>query len=224
VLALWPLEGGSAKLAGPQRKTVMNVVSRARALIGYGANGHERVIHSSDGYYLAPEVTCDLDRFRALARLAETAPAAQALGHLSQALELVRGEPFAGAVSSQFFEWAICEHLDLGATAEILDVAEALALAAVEAGDHQMAVAAARKGLGLDPLREQLCCAWMEAAGRRGDVAEVDQVYRRLCQVLRQRLHPLQEPGEAARRIWAGYCRQDLAGSAAGAMLSPWAI
>lgn len=213
--ALWPLEAGSGKFTGPQRKTVMNVISRARALIGYGSDGQDRILYSSEGYYLSPEVTCDLDRFRALAGSGE-------LSGLRDALAMVQGEPFSGAASSQFFEWVLAEHLDLGVVAEVLDVAESLGRRALESEDYALAIDAARKGLALDPVREQLCCIWMEAAGRRGDLAEVDRVYQRLGQVLRQRLHPLQEPQEQSRRVWATYCRRDMA--AFGAGTSPWDI
>ena len=111
--ALWPLDATRDNVAGPQRKTVMNVVSRARAVLGYGTGGHERLVHTPQGYRLSADVSSDWSRFERLVSDARSQPPQQAMAHLRRALELVRGEPFSGALSSQFFEWVASEHLDL---------------------------------------------------------------------------------------------------------------
>jgi DNA-binding SARP family transcriptional activator len=203
--ALWPLDATKDNLGGPQRKTVMNVISRARLVLGYGARGQERLAYSAQGYRLVPEVTSDWARFETLVARARLASPADAIGALRIALELVRGEPFGGALSSQFFEWVASEHLDLMLTARVADTAEDLGELALEAGDFETVLWAVGKGLQLDPTREELFRLWMHALGRSDRPAKVDDVYRRLMLVLRQRIHPLQEPQEASREVWRSY-------------------
>ncbi len=210
--ALWPLDATKDNLGGPQRKTVMNVISRARLVLGYGARGQERLAYSARGYRLAPEVTTDWARFETLVATARLAPPPAAISALRTALELVRGEPFGGALSSQFFEWVASEHLDLTLTARAVDTAEELGQLALELGDFETVLWAVGKGLQLEPTREELFRLWMHALGRSDRPANVDDVYRRLMLVLRQKLHPLQEPQEASREVWRTYTAAEVAG------------
>jgi DNA-binding SARP family transcriptional activator len=203
--ALWPLDATKENLGGPQRKTVMNVISRARLVLGYGVRGQERLAYSAQGYRLTPEVTSDWARFETLVTRARLASPPDAISILRSAVELVRGEPFAGALSSQFFEWVASEHLDLTLTARAVDTAEELAELALDVGDFDTVLWAVGKGLQLEPTREELFRLWMHALGRSDRPAKVDEVYRRLMLVLRQRLHPLQEPQEASREVWRSY-------------------
>jgi DNA-binding SARP family transcriptional activator len=128
-------------------------------------------------------------------------------------LELVRGEPFSGALSSQFFEWVASEHLDLTLSAKIVDVAQDLGELALEADDHETVVWAVEKGLLLEPTREEMFRLWMHALGRQGRSGRVDDVYRRLKLVLRQRIHPLQEPQAESYAVWRSYMAGELAGA-----------
>jgi len=210
--ALWPLDATKDNLGGPQRKTVMNVISRARLVLGYGARGQERLAYSARGYRLAPEVTTDCARFETLVATARLAPPAAAIGALRTALQLVRGGPFGGALSSQFFEWVASEHLDLTLTARVVDTAEELGQLALDLGDFETVFWAVGKGLQLEPTREELFRLWMHALGRSGRPANVDDVYRRLMLVIRQKLHPLQEPQEASREVWRTYTAAEVAG------------
>jgi DNA-binding SARP family transcriptional activator len=203
--SLWPLDAMKDNLGGPQRKTVMNVISRARAVLGYGSGGQERLAYSPQGYRLAPDVTSDWARFEKLVARARLEAPAVAITSLRSALELVRGEPFAGALSSQFFEWVTSEHLDLTFTAKAVDAAEELGELALAAGDFGTVAWAVDKGLQLEPTREEMFRLWMHALGRAGRPAKVDEVFRRLKLVLRQRIHPLQEPQEESREIWRSY-------------------
>jgi DNA-binding SARP family transcriptional activator len=202
---LWPLDVSRDDLGGPQRKTVMNVISRARSVLGYGLSGKDRLFYSAMGYRLADEVTCDLDRFERLVANARRQSGTAAVGSLHQALELVRGEPFGGALASQFFEWVASEHLDLTLSAKVVDVAQDLGEIALEANDLETVSWAVGKGLQLEPTREELFRLWMHALGRAGRPARVDEVYRRLKLVLRQRLHPLHEPQTESRDVWRAY-------------------
>jgi pentatricopeptide repeat protein len=203
--ALWPLDARRDSLEGPQRKTVMNVISRARTLVGYGLGGKERLVHSPMGYTLSPDVTCDWTRFEKYAASARRMAPPEAIGALRHALELVRGAPFCGAISSQFFEWVASEHLDMTLCAKAVDVAQDLGELALEAGDLATVTWAVEKGLQLEPTREEMFQLWMHALGRAGRPAKVDEVYRRMKLVLRQRIHPLQEPLEASRLVWRSY-------------------
>jgi DNA-binding SARP family transcriptional activator/nucleoid-associated protein YgaU len=204
--ALWPLDATNDNFGGPQRKTVMNVVSRARSVLGYGVNGKERIVLTPRGYRLAGEVGSDWDRFRKHVSVAHgLGGSAEARDHLRAALELVRGEPFGGVLASQFFEWVTSEHLDMVISAQVVDVAEELGELALAAGDLGLVYWAVEKGLQIEPTREELFRLWMHALGQEGRPARVDDVYRRLKLVLRQRIHPLQEPQPASREVWRRY-------------------
>ncbi len=203
--ALWPLDATKDTVNGPQRKTVMNVISRARAVLGYSAAGKERIAYSPQGYRLTPDVTSDWSRFEKYVANARRQRPSQAMTSLRRALELVRGEPFAGALASQFFEWVASEHLDLTLSAKAVDSAQDLGQMALDANDLETVVWAVEKGLLLEPTREELFRLWMHALGREGRPAKVDDVYRRLKVVLRQRLHALQEPQPETREVWRKY-------------------
>lgn|GEM_PF-1635014 len=204
--ALWPLDASKENFGGPQRKTVMNVVSRARSVLGYGPNGKERIVLTPRGYQLSSDVGSDWDRFnRYVAKANSFGPGPEAVAHLRCALELVRGEPFGGVLASQFFEWVASENLDMVISARLVDVAEQLGELALRSGDLALVVWAVEKGLQIEPTREELFRLWMNALGREGRPAKVDDVYRRLKLVLRQRIHPLQEPQPASREVWQRY-------------------
>jgi DNA-binding SARP family transcriptional activator len=212
--ALWPLDATRDDVAGPQRKTVMNAISRARAVLGYGAGGHERLVHTPQGYRLSEDVSSDWARFENLVRSACSQAPSEAMTGLRRALELVRGEPFSGALSSQFFEWVASEHLDLTLSAKIVDVAQDLGEMALEVDDYETVTWAVEKGLLLEPTREEMFRLWMHALGRVGRPGRVDDVYRRLKLVLCQRIHPLQEPQAESYRVWRRYTAGDPARSA----------
>jgi DNA-binding SARP family transcriptional activator len=210
--SLWPLDATNDNLAGPQRKTVLNVVSRARTVLGYGLGGAERLAYSPLGYRLTDDVTSDWGRFERYVALARGRGPAEAMASLRRALDLVRGQPFGGATSSQFFEWVASEHLDMTICAKAVDVAQDLGELALGAGDLATVTWAVDKGLQLDPTREEMFRLWMHAEGRAGRPAKVDDIYRRLKLVLRQRIHPLQEPQDASRDVWRSYTSADVAG------------
>ncbi len=202
---LWPLDASKDGMGGPQRKTVMNLISRARGVLGYGASGTERLAYSPQGYRLAEEVTSDWERFDRVVAIARQQPPLEAVDSLRAALELVRGEPFGGALSSQFFEWVASEHLDLTITAQVVDAAQDLGQYALDARDFDTVIWAVEKGLQLEPTREELSRLWMHALGRTGRPAKVDDVYRRLKVVLRHRLSALHEPQPETRAVWRSY-------------------
>jgi DNA-binding SARP family transcriptional activator len=211
--ALWPLEVSNEAFAGPQRKTVMNVISRARSVLGFGTGGKERLVHTGQGYRLSNEVGSDWARFNKLVGAARGLSPERAVPLLRKALELVRGEPFGSALSSQFFEWVASEHLDMTMSAKVVDSAQDLGEQALQMGDLATVLWAVEKGLLLEPTREEMFRLWMHALGRMGRTSGVDDVYRRLKLVLRQRVHPLQEPQAESYAVWHTYTAAQLMGS-----------
>jgi DNA-binding SARP family transcriptional activator len=209
--ALWPLDVKRDGLGGPQRKTIMNVLSRARNLLGYGPRGRDRLHHTAQGYVLADDVSCDWARFSQLVNAASRQEQSEAMATLHRALELSRGEPFAGSLSSQFFEWVSSEHLDLMISAQAVDAAQGLGQLALEVGDHAEAIWAVDKGLQLDPAREELFRIKMHALGRSGRRGDVDNVYRRLRVVIRRRFGELYEPAPESRGTWRLYTAAEMA-------------
>ena len=164
--ALWPLDATKDNINGPQRKTVMNLISRARSVLGYTAAGKERIVYSPQGYRLSGDVTSDWDGFEQYLANARRQSPDDAIASLRRALELVRGEPFGGTLSSQFFEWVASEHLDMTFSARAVDAAQDLGQLALDAGDLESVVWAVEKGLQLEPTREELFRLWMHALGR----------------------------------------------------------
>ncbi len=151
--ALWPLDAGKDNANGPQRKTVMNAISRARAVLGYSAAGKERIAYTPQGYRLVSDVTSDWSRFEKYLANARQQLPGDAITSLRKALELVRGEPFAGAMSSQFFEWVASEHVDMIFSGKVVDAAEDLGQMALKVGDLETVVWAVEKGLQLEATR-----------------------------------------------------------------------
>lgn len=202
---LWPLDTSRQNLGGPQRKTVMNLISRARAVLGSSAAADQRLIYTPMGYRLSDEVTCDWDRFERWVSGARHQPTAGAIARLRHALALVRGEPFGGWLSSPFFEWVSSEHLDLALSASVVEAAQDLAELALGAADFETVIWAAQKGLRFEPTREELFRLWMHALGRSGRRARVGAVYRRLELLLSQGGPPCQAPDRETRDVWCTY-------------------
>ncbi len=204
--ALWPLDGDlTIEDGGPRRKTVLNVVSRARAQLGKDEDGQQLLVHETGGYRLASAVTTDWGRFERLTGVASSQAQAGARVFYRRALELVEGAPFGPALSNEFFEWVSSEHLDLMLIARVVDAADELARLALAAADFDMVVWAVEKGLSLDPAREQLYQLWMHALGLSGRGDRVNEIYRRLCSMLQRRIDPAQSPTPASETIWRSY-------------------
>ncbi|MCU4186446.1 LysM peptidoglycan-binding domain-containing protein [Acidiferrimicrobium sp. IK] len=204
--ALWPPDASKERFGMPAPKTVHNVVSRARALLGADADGEHRLGLAGGGYVLAGSVTSDWGRFQALAALGREAGSTQeAAARYRQALELVEGAPFAGSLDSQFFEWVSGEQLEYTIAATVVDAAEELARLALEAGDHDGVAWAVERGLGMDPAREQLYQYWMHALGRTAEADRVTAVWKRLCAALQAHIDPAQAPSPDSQAVYRSY-------------------
>ncbi|MHB1911855.1 MAG: AfsR/SARP family transcriptional regulator, partial [Acidimicrobiales bacterium] len=203
--ALWPADASKDNFGEPRRKTVMNVISRARLLLGESTASSSRLLLTDRGYALSGEVTCDWTRFQALIE-SGVGTAAELAAGLKEALGLVGGEPFAGSLSRPFYEWVSAEHLDLTMAARAVDTAERLGRLALDSGDHETAEWAVQKGLELDPAREELFQVWMHLAGREGRPDRVDDIYRRLCRSLQRHIDAGLSPSEASEAVRSAYC------------------
>jgi hypothetical protein len=184
LLAMRPNAGPDGDLS---RKTMHNNLSKLRRLIG---SEHLPDAITAGGYLVAG-VGSDWATFRRLTRQADTADGAHATRLRTEALTLVRGQPFDGA-SGDLFEWVDDEHLRS-------DVAVAIAACALRLGDDHLgaeqfgaAEAAARSGLvgakddfGLWDLGARAIDArgdrtalkrWMADAARHLDAADIARI------------------------------------------------
>lgn len=205
--ALWPADSTKEHFGIPAPKTVHNVISRARTLVGTTEHGEHRLMLVDGGYVLASSVTSDWGRFRSLTGRARSRPASEKAELLRRALELIEGPPFNGSLDSQFFEWVSAEQLPQVIAAAVVDTAEELARLSLDAGDHDAVLCAVEVGLRMDPAREQLYQCWMHALGRRSDVGDVADVWRRLCNALQQHIDPTQCPSPDSHAVYRSYVR-----------------
>jgi DNA-binding SARP family transcriptional activator len=207
--ALWPLDTAKPKCGGVAPSTLANVISNARSLLGRGPNGEELLIFTRDeGYSLVtgPHLaTVDWARFQKLVAVAEGEDELTRFGTWSAALQIVRGQPFDGFTDGKFFAWVGAERVAEKMTIRVVDVAQALATAALENEDWETVKWAVDKGLMLDPAREELFQVLMHAEGRCGKPERVHEVYGQLCAMLQQEIDELQMPSDKSEEIWKTY-------------------
>jgi len=173
-------------------------------MLGEPLEGPSRLLLTDRGYRLSTEVQCDWTRFEELIEQ-EVAGPRQEASRLRSALDLVKGPPLAGSLSSPFFEWVSAQHLDLTMEARVVDASERLGVLALELEDLEEAEWAVRKGLELDPAREELYRVWMHVAGQSGRPDQVDEVYRRLCRALQRHLDAGMAPSEESEAVRSSY-------------------
>jgi DNA-binding SARP family transcriptional activator len=194
-----------ANFGGGAPATVNNVVSHAKRILGRGANGEDLLFATPEGYRFADGVTCDWARFLKLAAVADGEDARTRIGTWRSALRLVRGVPLVGNYPGKYFEWFGSERLDDKIKTSVIDVASALAKAALDVEDWDTVKWAVEKGLELDPAREELFQALMHAEGRSGKPARVQEVYGQLCLMLQKEVDLLQSPSDESEEIWRSY-------------------
>ncbi|HSH58089.1 MAG TPA: bacterial transcriptional activator domain-containing protein, partial [Acidimicrobiales bacterium] len=148
--ALWPL---GADLQGKEvsEETFRSYVSHLRSCLG---RDHLPDAGEVGGYRLEG-VTTDWGRFKALVAQARRAPTCEAEMLLVEALDLVRGRPFAH-VPKGTYTWAFSEFLVSDIEVAVGDAAHTLATMALDAGDPAAAAEAAAKGLLVVPTMERL--------------------------------------------------------------------
>jgi len=161
------------------QKTLYNTVGSARALVGsdlfpFPSSPGER-------YELSDRVVTDYGLFSDLVDLADNIDDGEiARRLLTEALSLVRGEPFTGV--GQHFAW-VAPHRGM-ILAQIADAAELLAETSLLHGDWRSAEWAARRGLRAFSGDERMYRLLMRAAHAAGDSPRVQRVFRELCDVV----------------------------------------
>jgi DNA-binding SARP family transcriptional activator len=175
--ALWP--GREAN-----RKVRNSTVTRLRSWLGTDADGvpYLPTIASAANarYALADTVTCDWHQFRQLADTGMNSCGPQADQALRQALELVRGRPFA-SVNPRRYVWA--EHLTQDMISAIVDVAGTLAERCLTARDPRGALWAATKGLEAAPEMESLYRILFQGYAAVGDLDGLERAAQQLDQL-----------------------------------------
>ncbi|HVB05765.1 MAG TPA: bacterial transcriptional activator domain-containing protein [Acidimicrobiales bacterium] len=165
--ALWP------ERRVPQQ-TVANRLSEARRLLGCGPDGLPRLGRDGERHRLR-DVTTDWAEFSRLA-----APQAGATSWHA-ALELVRGRPFEDLQEGQ---WTLLEGFVSEMEEQIAAVALRLGGHALDLGEADEALWAARQALRAAPFDERLHRLLMRAADRAGNRVAIDGVLRQLALVL----------------------------------------
>jgi len=157
--------------------SLRQLIARTRRSLGTADDGNEWIRHLGHGRYgLHANARVDLREFEALAAegltLARTAP-------LTDALSMVRGQPFAGC----YFWWIDVATIE-SVTARIVAAAEALAELCLADRDPAAAVRASRIGLAADPSAEPLWRVLMRAEHAAGNLAGVMQAWSRCTAVI----------------------------------------
>jgi DNA-binding SARP family transcriptional activator len=161
--------------------SLRQLIVRTRRALGQAGDGREWIEHLGHGRYaLHPEAWVDWHAFENLtATEPERAGARSPADALSEALGLVRGQPFTGC-----YYWWLEPELAESVTARIVTTAETLADLALTARDPAAAVRAARIGLAADPSAEQLWRALMRAEHAAGNLAGVRGAWGRCLDVV----------------------------------------
>ncbi|MFW5468918.1 BTAD domain-containing putative transcriptional regulator [Knoellia sp. CPCC 206435] len=188
--------------------SMQSYVARLRRVLepDRDARSPARVLRAHAGGYSLDVSSADVDahRFTDLVRRARSATngnRASAEASLLSALELWRGEPYAGCSSPSLVAEAMrLEELRLGVVADLWDLR-------LEQGGHPEAVAALEQLVGLHPLQERLWALLALAlyrAARQGDaLAALRRARRHLDDELGV------EPGAQLRELEEAILRQD---------------
>jgi DNA-binding SARP family transcriptional activator len=158
-------------------KTVYNTISAARGLVG-----EDLFPAPADGHYrLSDTVVTDYGLFSELvAQANDTEDPAVAATLLTDALSLVRTEPFMGV--GRNYAW-VGAHRGM-IVAQVIDTAEELAEMHLARDDWRQAEWAARRGLRAFPADERLHRVLMRTARAAGNIPGVQRVFRELCEAV----------------------------------------
>lgn len=165
------------------RKTVQAHMAHLRRAI----NGASEFLSSSgDGYRVCPEAGgVDADRFKATVEAArDSADPARTVSLLDEALDMFRGEPYAGLADDALtvkVEASRLNELRLNATEERLE-------ALLGTGYESVVAAETDSLLAEHPLRERLWAIHMLALYRSGRQSEALRAYSRARQILAEEL------------------------------------
>ncbi len=157
--------------------SLRQLIARTRRALGQAPGGREWVEHLGHGHYaLHPDTWLDWREFETLTaagiQRGEAPP-------LADALDLVRGQPFAGC-----YYWWLEPELVHTVTTKVVAAAEALATLKLAGGDPAAALRAARAGLAADSSAEQLWRVLMRAEHAAGNLAGVRGAWGRCMEVV----------------------------------------
>jgi DNA-binding SARP family transcriptional activator len=170
LLALWPTESDRQEVT---KKTLHNYLSTLRRDIG---PEHFPDAVNAGGYRFAGVVT-DWQRFRELAAEADGLYGDEANRLRTDALALVRGQPFEGAPSPTY-DWVNTEALGTSISVAIVDVAHRLAGDLLANGELAHAEWAAGQGLKASPTEEILWVDRARAVRATGDSTAEQRFWR----------------------------------------------
>ena len=167
--ALWAIDVSNASFS--------NVVSEARralARLASPPDGADWVARTyAERLPLHPDVVLDADLVRRHLEQARRLPDAEAIVELQQALELVRGAPYAG----RSYLWPDAEALPSTLTLLVTTVAAELGRRLLDAGDLDGVFAATAVGLDVLPGHEELIALRLRAHAQRGDRSALHREY-----------------------------------------------
>ena len=199
--ALWPLgdDDSDVRAGSVKDGTLRSTMSRLRNALGKDSLGRNHLPAAKNGTYkLGSRYRCDWGRFRAKVAAAETASSAESIELLREALALVRGRPFQDAPAAHL-AWAEDSPLVSDIEVAVADAAEKLGERALQAGDPELAEWAARQGLLVVPVREELHRVRFRAASEAGDRDALNQAHTEAVRAIRVHIdpsEPLQEETE----------------------------
>jgi DNA-binding SARP family transcriptional activator len=157
--------------------SLRQLIARTRRAIGRANDGHQWIEHLGHGRYgLHPDARVDWRDFEAL--IAEGMTLART-GPLTDALSMVRGQPFSGC----YYWWIDAETIE-SVTVRIVAAAEALAELCLADLDPAAAARACRIGLTADPSAERLWRILMRAEHAAGNLAAVREAWSRCSGVI----------------------------------------
>ena len=165
-----------------EQKTVWNIFGSTRTALGKFPDG-TRVMLTSENrrLQLDPGVTTDLALLRSAVKEAQTASSAEAIQLLSDALDMVDGQPF----DDVGYDWAYTEHLVSEANNLIVAATCQLTPLALAAGLVEVARNAVRRSLRAVPGDEDLYRCRLLVEGHTGNLAGVRSAYAELVTALK---------------------------------------
>lgn len=174
--AMWP----GRRVSATNRSVLMH---QARTWLGTDERGRPHVSLVAEAGYRLHQVDVDVERFQQLVGASSRASSSTAL---TQALRMVKGQPFSG-VNPARYTWADVVRQEL--ITQICEVAEELTHRALKAERARVASWASAVGLRADPASERLWRLRMQAAAATGHRQEIMSA----AAALRSTLDPLGE-------------------------------
>lgn len=202
--ALWPLgnDDSDVRSGAVKEGTLRSTMSRVRKALGKDSLGRKHLPAARHGgYALGPRYRSDWRRFRDLVAASHTAPSAESIELLRQALSLVRGRPFEDAPPA-YFGWAEDSPLASDIEVAVARAAEELGARALEAGMPELAEWAARQGLLMVPVREDLHRVRLQAAFDAGDPDGIEAAYTEATRAIRVHIDPAEPLQDETERLY----------------------